>query len=320
MDNLIALFQPGMPSLIIIGNPAAGRGKSLTRWPKLEAALKEKGWTFDVRWTNAKGHARILACQAVTEKPDLIVSLGGDGTAHEVINGMMDNKLNLGRTMFTAYPIGTGNDWARYWKIPNNLERWIRMVDRAKGYDHDLGQIELLDQPQGGSLHVFNNVAGAAYDAYVADFIESKQKKMSAGGLQYLWFIFRCLFAYKLQPSRMTWPGGQEADRFYTINIGICPYSGGGLHLVPHAHPTQSLLAVTAVRPLPKWKVLLLTPLFYNGRLIHHSRVLHFKTEELLLEPGDPVDKVKIEAEGEYLGNLPARLTVLKKAIKICAP
>jgi len=309
-----------MPSLIIIGNPAAGKGKTLKQWPVIEAALKMKGWPFDIRWTQAKGQARSLASQALSENPDMIVSFGGDGTAHEVINGMMDQKSNRDNVLFTVFPIGTGNDWARYWKIPNDLDSWVTMIERAKAYDHDLGQIEFTD-PQGRpQIQVFNNVAGAAYDAYVADYIESKKKKMSAGGLQYLWFIFRCLFSYKLQPSRLTWPGGREEDRFYTINIGICPYSGGGLHLVPHANPHQGLLAVTAVRPLPKWKVILLTPLFYNGKLIRHPKVLHFSTEELVLEPGDPIDNVKFEAEGEYLGNLPVRLTVLKKAIKICAP
>ena len=309
-----------MPYLIIIGNPAAGRGKTIRFWPKREAALRNKGWTFDIRWTREKGDARIIAAQAVSENPDLIVSYGGDGTAHEVINDIMDNKQVAPKVVFTVYPIGTGNDWARYWKIPKNLTSWMDMVDQGKIYDHDLGQIELLN-PQGRPhLHVFNNVAGAAYDAYVADYIESKKKKMTWGGFQYLWFIFRCLFSYQLQPSRLTWPGGKEADHFYTINIGICPFSGGGLHLVPHANPTQGMLAVTAVRPIPRWKVILLTPLFYSGTILRHPKVLHFKTPDLLMEPGSPEENVKLEAEGEYLGNLPARLTVLLKALKICAP
>lgn len=309
-----------MPFLIFIANPSAGKGKTLKLWPKLEAALKNKGWKFEILWTTVKGQGRLLAAQAMTHQPDIIVSLGGDGTAHEVINGIMDHKATMGNIHFTAYPIGTGNDWAKYWKIPHQPEAWIKMIEQAKSYEHDLGQIELLGPQNQPAFHVFNNVAGAAYDAYVADYIESKQKKMSGGGIQYLWFIFRCLFSYRLQPSRLTWPGGKEEDRFYTINIGICPYSGGGLHLVPHAHPGQGLLAVTAVRPIPKWKVIQLTPLFYSGTILRHPRVLHFKTEELLMEPGDVMDNVKIEAEGEYLGNLPAHLTVLKKAIKIYAP
>jgi YegS/Rv2252/BmrU family lipid kinase len=309
-----------MFSLIFIGNPVAGKGKTLKRWPELEKAIREKGWTYDIRWTTAKGEGRVLARKAISENPDLIVSFGGDGTAHEVINGIKDNNQPGSKTGFTVFPIGTGNDWARYWKIPRDLSSWIRMVEKLKLYDHDLGQIELLDPRGRPPLHVFNNVAGAAYDAYVADYIETKQKKMKGGGLQYLWFIFRCLFSYKLQPSRLTWPGGRAEDYFYTINIGMCPFSGGGLHLVPHAKPDQGLMAVTAVRPIPRWRVVLLTPLFYSGTLLSHPKVLHFKTKELLLEPGNPAENVKLEAEGEFLGNLPARLTVLIKALKICAP
>lgn len=308
-----------MSDLLFIGNPEAGKGRTLRAWPHLAETLTAAGISYEIRWSDRKDHARELACQAMSENPGLIVGIGGDGTAHQVVNGMVDSGIHDGKTAFTMFPLGTGNDWARYWKIPHEANDWVDMIKRRKVHDHDLGLIVYKDDQGREKQQVFHNVAGAAYDAYVVDFIEGRKKKMSAGGLQYLWFIFRCLFSYRLQSSRISWPGGQETDRFYTINIGICPYSGGGLHLVPHAHPQSGMLALTAVRPVSKLQVFLLSHLFYSGKIIRHPKVIHFATESLLLEAG-PGEVIKIEAEGELLGNFPARLSVIKKGLKICAP
>ncbi|HNT22037.1 MAG TPA: diacylglycerol kinase family lipid kinase [Saprospiraceae bacterium] len=307
-----------MGPLVFIGNPEAGKGRTLRAWPRLAEILKSAGIPHEIRWSARKDHARELACQAMKEQPGLIVGFGGDGTAHQVVNGMVDSGIQ-NKTAFTMFPVGTGNDWARYWKIPFKIHEWVEMIKQGNTHEHDLGLIVYTDEQGQEKKQVFNNVAGAAYDAYVVDFIENRKKKMSAGGIQYLWFIFRCLFSYRLQNSRISWPGGREADRFYTINIGICPYSGGGLHLVPHAHPQSGALAVTAVRPVSKLQVFLLSPLFYSGKIIRHPRVLHFNTESLILEAG-PGEIIKIEAEGELLGNFPARISVIKKGLKICAP
>lgn len=308
-----------MNDLLFIGNPEAGKGRTLRAWPHLSETLKAAGISHEIRWSDRKDHARELACQAMSEGPGLIVGFGGDGTTHQVVNGMVDSGIHNGNTAFTTFPVGTGNDWARYWKIPHKGHDWVEMVKRRNIHDHDLGLIVYTDDQGQEQQQVFNNVAGAAYDAYVVDYIESRKKKMSAGGLQYLWFIFRCLFSYRLQSSRISWPGGRETDRFYTINIGLCPYSGGGLHLVPHAHPQSGVLAVTAVRPVSKLQVFLLSPLFYSGKIIRHHRVIHFSTESLVLEAGSG-EIIKIEAEGELLGNFPARISVIKKGLKICAP
>jgi len=287
---------------------------------ELEVKLLELGWRFDIRWSASQAQISTLVKDALLHHPDMIVSLGGDGTAHEVIKAMYAAQLQETGPLFTVFPKGTGNDWARYWRIPHKIHEWIEMVKMKKTYVQDLGQVAYMDETGLKKSEVFNNVAGMAYDAYVADYIESKKQKTGVGRLQYLWFIFRCLFGYKLQQSKLSWSGGSAQDFFYTINVGICPYSGGGLSLVPHAVHDDGLLAVTAVRPLTKWQVLLFSRHFYSGQIHQHRKVLAFNTDELLLEPCDPHDIIKLETEGEYLGHLPARFTVLKNALKLCAP
>ncbi len=306
--------------LIFIGNPMAGKGKSVKIWPLLELALNQIQCTYSITWTTSKDQVKDAVHHAIIQKPEFIISLGGDGTVHTIVRYFYQFQSLSPETLFSTFPIGTGNDWARYWKIPHRPDHWVKMILSGKSYDHDLGQIEYTDDIGQIQSENFINVAGMAYDAYVADFIESKKKKMAVGGIQYLWFIFRCLFGYQLQASTLQWEGKTERDYFYTINIGICPYSGGGLQLVPHARPDRGTLAVTAIRPLNKLQVLLLSRHFYSGKIHQNGKALAFQTEEIYISPQQPNEIIKLEAEGEYLGRLPARFKVLKKAIKICAP
>ena len=85
-----------------------------------------------------------------------------------------------------------------------------------------------------------------SYDAFVANYVETKKKKSKVNGLIYLYYIFRCLFMYRLQESKINSEQHILEDAFYTINVGLCPYSGGGLQIVPHARPNIGKLAVVS--------------------------------------------------------------------------
>lgn len=308
-----------MPYLYFIGNPTSCNGKALKLWPYLEKALLTKDWKYSIHWSKYAGHTRLLVQEAIEVQPDIIVALGGDGTVHEVIDEYYKHRLTL-TAIITSFPLGTGNDWAHFWKIPHTPDSWIRMIDQGKIYDHDLGHVEYIGFDGKKESSVFNNVAGMAYDAFVADFVESKKKKSKVNSVIYLFYIFRCLFMYRLQWSKIKYDDKELENKFYTINVGVCPYSGGGLQIVPHARPDIGKLALTAVKPLTKWGVLLFSKEFYSGKLHLHSKAISAHAEKISIEPKTPDEEIKLEAEGELLGKLPATFTLLPRAIKICAP
>jgi diacylglycerol kinase (ATP) len=308
-----------MPSIYIIANPTSGHGKALATWPQLEKALINQNWTYIIKWSAYPQHSKKLVKEALQSRPDLLVAMGGDGTVHEVIDAYYQQK-DLHTTVVTAFPIGTGNDWARYWHIPHTVDEWVAMIRKNKSFDHDLGHVSYLDFEGMPQQSVFNNVAGMAYDAFVANYVESKKKNSKVNGLVYLFYIFRCIFMYKLQKSIVAYEHQKLEDKFYTINIGVCPYSGGGLQIVPHARPHQGSLAVTAVKPLNKLQVLLFSKEFYSGKMHLHKKVISFHTKQVKVNAVDSNDKILLECDGEVLGQLPATFLILPKAIKICAP
>lgn len=128
--------------------------------------------------------------------------------------------------------------------------------------------------------------------------------------------VAKCLFDYTLTPARIFFDGQQAEDSFYTINIGLCKYSGGGMQFVPHAVPDDGLFALTFARELPKWEVLLQTRRFYNGTLLEHPKVEGYSVKNIRVEHIGDVPTL-LEADGEFLGETPVEFILLEKALTI---
>ncbi len=301
------------PFWFIIANPAAGNGRVGRLWPRIERLLQELGFSYTVQFTKHRGHAVRLVDDAVLKGHRHILGLGGDGTNHELVNGILTQTHAPSTDIhYALLPIGTGNDWARTYRIPHDPRQRLQQLLLGKTVLQDVGKVRYrLDGRE--AERYFVNVAGMAYDAFLVKKLE--QHRM-VSQLQYLLIVGRYLFEYRLLPARLHFADQTVEDFFYTINIGICPYSGGGMRLVPHAVPDDGLLAVTYARRLPKWEVLWQTPRFYNGTILEHPRISGFQTRRLVVEhTGDT--PTLLEADGEFLGETPAEFSVLEKVLRV---
>ncbi|MBK9335475.1 MAG: diacylglycerol kinase family lipid kinase [Lewinellaceae bacterium] len=297
----------------IIANPAAGNGAVGRRWPDLEALLQEMGFSYTVRFTEHRGHAVRLVDDAVLKGCRHILGLGGDGTNHEIANGILcQPHVPPAGITYALLPIGTGNDWARTYGIPHDPRRRLRRLQQGETVLQDAGKV-VYWQDGLPAERFFVNVAGMAYDAFIAKKLEQHR---FVSRMQYLLMVAQYLFEYRLTPAQLFWEENTVEDSFYTINVGICRYSGGGMQLVPHAVPDDGLLAVTYARHLPKWEVLLQTNRFYNGTLLRHPKVGGFQTKNLRVAHLGDIP-TPLEADGEFLGESPAEFSILEKSLRI---
>ncbi|MCC6726669.1 MAG: diacylglycerol kinase family lipid kinase [Saprospiraceae bacterium] len=312
MENL---GKNSNPRWHFIVNPAAGGGTVRKQWPEIEAVLRNAGIQFDAVFTERKYHAAELAEAAITQGNRHIVAVGGDGTAHEVANGILrQTTCPSEEVTFTLLPVGTGNDWVKTHHIPKNLKKWVAFFQSAKTSYQDVGWLNY--QANGVAQKCFFiNVAGLSYDAYVARRAEAYKTQVSST-IFYLFLIFRCLFEFRVPRLRVIFDGKTVEKRIYTINIGICRYSGGGLQLVPHAIPDDGKLALTIAGHLSKLGVLLVTPFFYSGNIGWHPKVSMHQVEDVMVESADN-QPVLVEADGEFLGEGPVRVGVLKGKLKV---
>ncbi len=311
----------------VILNPRAGNGLAAKKKKAIERHLQKHRFDYQLVETQHPMHASELVRQGIESGFRQIMGVGGDGTNHEIVNGIMQQQL-LPPTdlVYTLLAVGTGNDWIKTHGIPASWKNWIPRIARGKAIYHDVG---LLTYQQEGETveRYFANVAGLAYDAYVV-----RKKEASSGvwfpKMYYLWMVVRCLFEYRLRKATVSFGDQKKAsnsalhkitDHFYTINIGIGRYSGGGMQLVPHADPTSGQLALTVAGPVQKMDVLLYTPSIFAGTLHRHPKVNIYHTQKIEIK-SEEENPTLLEADGEFLGHTPVTCCVLPQALKVLVP
>lgn len=300
-------------------NPAGGNGSVARHWPAIRQKLEEAGIPFAFAQTLRRGHATALAGEAVQSGYRRIVAVGGDGTNNETINGLMrQDSVPLSDLLYTLLPVGTGNDWARYHNIPHRLPDWLAFLQSGRKIQHDVGMVQYQWEGQ-TRTRFFINVAGMAYDAFVVRHLELHGGKRK-NPLTYYFAVVGCLFRFSPLPATLAWEGDRRQSEFYTINAGICKYSGGGMQFVPHARPDSGSLAVTMAKRLSKLGVLRATPYFYNGKIDQHPKVEILHTQTFTVAHPEGGEPLLLETDGEFCGQTPVVFSVKPAALPVWAP
>lgn len=298
----------------IIVNPVAGHGKGRHIWQQMEPILQEMGFAYTVAFTEHKGHALCLVDDAVLRGCRYLMAVGGDGTNHEIANGLLLQPHAPARDIaYALMPAGTGNDWARTHGIPSDPRTRLTRLQNPETIFQDAG-LAHFETENGPSKRYFINVAGMAYDGFIG---QQLQRRPARNKMEYLLFVGKYLFQYQLSKAAIRFNGQRVEDYFYTINVGLCKYSGGGMQFTPHAIPDDGLFALTFARKLSKLEVLLQTPRFYAGTLLEHPKVEGWQSARIEVDhlPGEP--PTLLEADGEYLGYTPVVFELLEAAIQV---
>lgn len=303
---------------IFLINPTAGRGLAGRRWKVLQPLVETSGVPYSVLISQTAGHFTSLAREVCSIPCHRLVIIGGDGSMHEALNGLMASSLPAEQLpILMHFPAGSGNDWARYWQIPKDPVRWWQEANQWPVFPHAIGRIHYNRDGQQQERY-FLNVAGLAYDAWLVKQIELNP---SAKGHPFIYLVslLRWLFKYKPQSAEVMAGGQTRKGRFYTINAGICPFSGGGMQVVPHARPDGDKLALTIAGNLPLPRILINLWRFYNGTIGMVRGVETLFGENLEVRSQDHLP-FYVEADGEWLGECPCRITVIPGAFQISAP
>jgi len=252
-----------------------------------------------------------LATAAVRAGHTRLVGVGGDGTHHDVINGIM-NAEGLGSVTYVPLPLGTGNDWVRTLKTPQNIDRWLAMLRTEKTILHAVGQLRYTARDAPLQTAYFLNVAGMAYDAEV---VRKSEKARFKHRLIYPLQTLAYLRGFTAPTVRIDYEEKSFTGPVHTINFGVGRYSGGGMRLVPHADPTRETLALTFARRLPIWKIVLESWRFYTGSIGRMKEVTTAHVRSVTVTP--VVGAVELEADGEWLGVAPVEVSLLAERLRV---
>ncbi|MCL2140116.1 MAG: acylglycerol kinase family protein [Dehalococcoidia bacterium] len=153
----------------VIINPVAGVRKNTTKcWSRIQKLLQDGGLVFDEQFSQKRGHARDMAFAAVNEGYGLVIAIGGDGTIHEVANGILSAEKSE-QVALGIISTGTGNDLIKSVGIPKDYAQACERVLKGRVHRIDVGQVEYTDWEGQRVTRFFINGTGVGFDAEVAD-------------------------------------------------------------------------------------------------------------------------------------------------------
>lgn len=295
----------------LIINPAAGAGKTARRWPHIRARLQHIDLRFDFDLTEAPGHARELARMAVQRGYELVVSVGGDGTINEVVNGMYDtggmNDVRLG-----IICTGTGGDYIRTLGVPKTYLDACNSLTSPKKLAADVGVVEYRCGEE-TVRRLFVNFAGLGFDAEVVRATTQRLKMLRATA-SYLAGLLSTVLFYRNRNVTLYLDGEKLEHKVCAVLLSNGRYGGGGMLAAPDADLNDGLLDAVIIGDLSKPDLLWSLPRIYRGTHLTHPKVMLKKVKELEIQSGE---NVYLQADGELLGQLPARFTVLPKLLNV---
>ena len=300
---------------LFIVNPNAGARKGGKDWPRISQYLVEAGLPHICVLTEHRDHANRIAMEFIEKGFRRIGVVGGDGTMNEVVNGIfMQQAVPSSDIILGMIPVGTGNDWSRMFGIPPDYKGAIEILKRERTFLQDAGKIHYYkkEQPQ---VRFFMNIAGMGYDALVAKKANLFKEKGRGGPLSYFFFIFTGLLQYKFIETVIEIDDRQVfRGEIFSMNVGICKYSGGGMIQVPFAVPDDGLFDVTLIKKAPKWMVIRYANKLYDGTLVKLDFVSTYTGKGVRIRA---TGNLYLEADGESLGNSPFVYEILPESLKI---
>lgn len=315
-------------------NPNAGSGKTVTEWPKAEKVLRESRVEYEYRTTWQSGAAIEITIKACESGYRRFLAVGGDGTVHEVLEGIVrfiemssvaatfeagTHIPSLSDFTLAVIPVGSGNDWIRTLGVPKDPIEITRLLKNEHFGKQDVFRIKGRDSETSTDVVSYMaNVGGVGFDANICHQVNFEKNSGKSGKILYLKVLVSNVLRCKPFRCRVVADGKTifEGDSL-SIAMGVGKYSGGGMMQVPGAVMDDGLLDVTIIPVLPIFKIIRAVPTLFSGKLLSSNPELIFaRCANLTVEPLDGPG-VRVEVDGEVIGNIPISVDRLPGQINV---
>lgn len=287
-----------LPYLFIV-NPVAGKGRADKIIPIIKGVMEKNNYDYEIKITQKIGDAKLIAKEAKTKDFTTIVSVGGDGTLHEVVNGMIGGMQKLG-----IVPAGTGNDFARSLKIPLNIRDAIEILVHKNVISVDLGRLNDT---------YFVNFCSVGLDALIVEEA-NKIKRYFPSTYSYIIGVIKALGKFKSLKVELIIDNIRYNKEVMLIAVCNGAYYGGGMNIVPQAKVSDGQFDICVVRKMSKLKLLFFFPTIFKGKHIKYDEVEIYrgKNIQIFFE-----ENIHVNADGETVNNRSVKFEVVHNKIEV---
>ena len=300
----------GVPFVII--NPTSGGGRAGRLWPKVAKELKKHIGAFHYEKTSEVGHARLLAQHATSAGHSPIIAYGGDGTIHEVVNGMIDAEKKpcpkLG-----ILNVGTGGDFVKSLGFPKSLKEQIQILEEGKSTNVDLGQVDYTNGHGKTERRVFVNITDAGVGGLVVRHVQGIHK-IFGRKLAYLVSTVRSYLSWKACDIEIETESTEILEKTIAVVIANGKFFGGGMPIAPKADLSDGYFEIIKIQSMNPFYIPFFLAFLYAGQLIRLPHVQSDRVKKMTLRSKN---SVPLDIDGEPIGFLPATFTILPQQLQV---
>jgi YegS/Rv2252/BmrU family lipid kinase len=295
----------------LICNTRSGRGGVAKALPEVEAELRRRGLAYRIHRTEHAGHATEIARAALDEGRTFLVAMGGDGTVHEVVNGMIANDAPVNpEAVMGVVAAGTGSDFIKTFGIPASPAGAVALLEGPNYFPIDIGKVTRLVDGVSETRY-FANIAEVGIGADVV--ARAQRLPRWLGPTVYLVAFWLVMRKHHLAQVRV-----DLVDRVYegpmnNMVVANGQFFGGGMKIAPKAAPTDGLLDIQ-IEHARKREAIAMMQKIYKGTHLPHPDIEEAKRVKASIEADRAL---RIEADGELLGYTPATFEVVKDVLQL---
>jgi diacylglycerol kinase (ATP) len=265
--------------------------------------------------SEAPGHLGELAVRAVEAGAEVLVVVGGDGSVHETVNGLVTSGRSRDVEL-AVLPRGTGKDFVRSLRIPKDLAGAIDVAQNGRVRTIDVGRARFAAWDGSEAEAYFANFAGAGISGAIAR--RSNVSSKAAGGrISFMWATVAVFARWKSASVTATIDETLRAGQIFEVLAMNGDYAAGGMWVTPEAAPDDGRLDVLIIGDVTKADFVRTFPKIYRGKHLSHPKieVLHGTTVSV-----DADTRLPIVLDGEQPGTTPARFEIVPQALKVRVP
>ncbi len=298
--------------LRLIVNPRAGRGAVGRTLPTLLGALQDNALEYDVVETAGARYASQLAAQALEEGVRYLVAVGGDGTVHEVVNGMFDGTDPIApEAVLGVAGAGSGCDFIRTFGLDRKPEVIARHLASDATMDIDVGIADYVTLQGAPGRSLFANIAEVGYGAEVVR--RAARYPRWFGRVRYLIGAYSAIAGGKRPVTTVKVAHTEITVPVVEVVVANCQFFGGAMKIAPRALPDDGKFNVQVFTG-QRSQMFTQTMKIYRGEHLPHPDITEYQSATVELAPDPPQ---LIEADGEVLGYTPAKFSLIEKALNL---
>jgi diacylglycerol kinase (ATP) len=301
--------------VVFVVNPASANGSTRRRWPEIARRAAGLGLIGESLFSERPGHVADLAEQAAGDGARLVVAVGGDGTVHEAVNGLMRAEPDR-RPELATIPRGTGKDFARSFRIPRSVDGALAVARAGATRTVDVGRASFTAWDGSSAESYFANFAGAGISGAVAARANTSSKALG-GKASFFWATTAVFLRWENSEYEVAIDGERRAGRMLEVIAAIGDQLAGGMRLTPEADPADGLFDVVLIGDATKVDFVRTLPKIYRGTYLPHRRAEVVRGRRVEIHTALPLP---IALDGEQPGTTPAAFEIVPKALRLRVP